>query len=105
MAFFQPLRRDFAGGRAAGIGKGRGMQFQRLRERCRVDQALGEEQKREVGVDDCCFGRDGPGKGIWVGLIRGERREAACVARARTGQLAFSCDSSNAFLCVSSCAC
>ncbi|WP_342634095.1 hypothetical protein [Mesorhizobium tamadayense] len=105
MAFLQPLRRDLAGGRAAGIGERRRTQLQRLRQcRC-VDEALGEEEQREAGVDGCGFGRDCPGKCIWIGLICGERREAACVTRARTGQLAFSRNSSNAvfvrvFLCV-----
>lgn len=74
MSFFQSLRRDLAGGRAAGIGERRRVCFQRLRQRRRVDQALGEEQKREAGVDDRRFGRDGPRKGIRVGLVRGERR-------------------------------
>jgi hypothetical protein len=63
------------------------MELQRLRERRRVDQALGEEQKREAGIDDRRFRRDGPGKRIRVGLIRGERRKARCIACARTGQL------------------
>jgi hypothetical protein len=76
MPFLKPLRRDFAGGRAAGIGERRRVDLQRLGEGRRVDQALGEEQKREAGVDDCRFGRDGLGKGVRVGLIRGERRKA-----------------------------
>ncbi|KUM27904.1 hypothetical protein AU467_14735 [Mesorhizobium loti] len=82
------------------------MQLQRIRQcRC-VDEALGEEDQREAGIDGCRFGRDGPGKDIWIGLIRGERREATCVTRARTGQLASSRSSSDAvfvrvFLCVS----
>ncbi|WP_246674089.1 hypothetical protein [Mesorhizobium sp. B4-1-1] len=82
------------------------MDLQRLRKSRRVDQALGEEQKRKAGVDGCRFGRDGSCKGIRVGLIRGERRKARCIACARTGQLPSSAISSNAVLCVSfSCAC
>ena len=87
MPFLQSLRRDFAGGRAAGIGERWRMDLQRLRKRRRVDQALGEEQKREAGFNDCRFGCDGPSKRVWVGLIRGERRKARCIACARTGQL------------------
>jgi hypothetical protein len=63
------------------------MDLQRLRERRRVDQALGEEEKRKAGIDLRRFSRDGLGKRIWVGLIRGERRKARCIAGARTGQL------------------
>jgi hypothetical protein len=87
MPFLQSLRRDLAGGRAARIGERRRVCFQRLRQRRRVDQALGEEQKREAGIDDCRFGGDGPRKGIRVGLVRGERRKARRIACARTRQL------------------
>lgn len=101
VAFLEALRRDFACGRAAGIGKRRRMLRQRFRQHPRIDQALGEEQQREAGVDRRGFRRDRTGKGAGVGLIRGERREAACIARARTGQLPSPAFSSDVFLCAS----
>ena len=86
MAVRQPLRRDLAGRRAAGMGKAGRMGAERRGKGCRVHQALREEQQREAGARGLGFPSQLAGKGVHVGLVRGERRKAASVARAQADQ-------------------
>ena len=68
MAFFQPIRRDLAGGGAGGVGQGRDMSFQRIRERLRIDQALREKQQHVAGTDRIGFPSDFGRKMFRIGL-------------------------------------
>ena len=81
MAFLKALRRDLAGGRAAGIGERGRMHGQGSGKVGRVDETLGDEEQREAGIDRCGLLGDRCGKEIGIGLVAGERRQAACVAR------------------------
>lgn len=86
MAFFEPLRRDFPRGGAAGVAKGRRMSCQRLGQRGGVDQALRKEDQSEIGSHRLRFVVHRPREGFGVGVVGGQCRQAAGIACPRAEQ-------------------
>ena len=88
LAFFQPGRRDLAGGRAAGIGEAGACRASAAGKASALDQSLREEQQREAARRwHRPPRRTAQAKASASGCVRGQHRQAAGVARpAEPGQ-------------------